>query len=76
VELSGLAEAGYALTILPDVLWREMVSAAETTLAGIAAGRLPSQTEGLTVRDLFARVGADDWDRLRDAFAEPARAAE
>lgn len=76
VDLAGLAEAGYALTILPDVLWREMVAAAETTLAGIAGGRLPSQTDGLTVRELFDRVGAADWDRLRDAYARPAEAAE
>lgn len=76
VDLAGLASAGYAVTILPDVLWREMVAVAESTLAGIAAGTLPSQTEGLTVRDLFDRVGAGDWDRLRDAYAQPARAAE
>lgn len=76
VDLAGLASAGYAVTILPDVLWREMVAVAESTLAGIAAGALPSQTEGLTVRDLFDRVGAGDWDRLRDAYAQPARAAE
>jgi len=76
VELRGLAEAGYALTILPDVLWREMVGAAEGVLAHLAAGALPDQASGLTVRELFDRVGAEDWDRLRDAFAEPARAAE
>ena len=76
VDLAGLAEAGFALTILPDVLWREMVSAAETTLTGIAGGRLPDQGSGLSVRELFDRVGAADWDRLRDAYAQPARAAE
>jgi 2-methylisocitrate lyase-like PEP mutase family enzyme len=76
VGLDGLAAAGYALTILPDVLWREMVAAAEGMLARLGEGRLPDQGSGLTVRDLFDRVGADEWDRLRDAFAEPARAAE
>ena len=76
VELDWLAAAGYALTILPDVLWREMVVAAEGTLALLAEGRLPDQRSGPTVGDLFERVGAEDWDRLRDAFAEPARAAE
>ena len=75
-DLRRLAEAGYALTILPDVLWREMVAAAEGTLARLSAGTLPDQEAGLTVRELFDRVGAGDWDRLRDAFAEPARAAE
>jgi 2-methylisocitrate lyase-like PEP mutase family enzyme len=76
VELARLARAGYRLTILPDVLWREMVAAAEGTLARLASGALPDQGAGLTVRELFDRVGAEDWDRLRDAFAEPARAAE
>lgn len=76
VELGRLAEAGYALAILPDVLWREMVAAAEGALALLTTGALPDQDAGLTVRDLFERVGAEDWDRLRDAFAAPARAAE
>lgn len=75
-DVGRLAEAGYALAILPDVLWREMVAAAEGTLARLAAGALPDQAAGLTVRDLFDRVGAGEWDRLRDSFAGPARAAE
>ena len=48
VELDWLAAAGYALTILPDVLWREMVVAAEGTLALLAEGRLPDQRSGPT----------------------------
>ena len=76
VELDQLRAAGFALTILPDLLWREMVMRAEAVLADLTSERLPSQTEGLTVGELFERVGSDEWDALRDAFAEPAQAAE
>lgn len=75
VELADLAMAGYALTILPDVLWREMVVTAERMLTEIADGQVPGQGSGLRIGDLFERVGATDWDRLRDTFSTPESAA-
>lgn len=76
VTLDSLRAHGFALTILPDVLWREMVMRAEAVLSDLSAGTLPDQRTGLTVRDLFARVGAEDWDALRGRFAETPKAAE
>ncbi len=76
VTMSGLKNHGFALTILPDVIWREMVMRAESVLDALADDRLPDQTDGLKVSELFERVGSADWDKLREAFAEPARAAE
>lgn len=72
------AEAmGFRLAILPDVLLREIVARSEAVLARLAGGRLPDRGTGLGVREIFARVGADEWDALRTAFADPAaRAAE
>ena len=76
VTMDQLRELGFALTILPDVIWREMVMRAESVLADLTGGALPSQTEGLLVSELFERVGSKEWDVLRDAFQQPARAAE
>jgi len=75
IDLATAAGMGFALTILPDVLWREIVMRCEATLAGIAAGDLPEQATGLRVRDLFERTGAGEWDALRDRFSTPARQA-
>ena len=76
VTVDGLAAAGFALTIMPDLIWREMVMRAEEVLGALKGGDLPSQTEGLKVAELFERVGSKDWDALRDAFTLPAQAAE
>lgn len=77
IDLATVAQMGFALTILPDVLWREIVMVCETTLAGLAEGRLPDQASGLRVRQLFERTGADEWDALRTRFAAaPDQAAE
>ena len=76
VTVEGLKAAGFALTIMPDLIWREMVMRAEEVLGALSHGELPSQTDGLKVGELFERVGSKDWDQLRDAFATPAQAAE
>lgn len=76
VTLDGLAERGFALTIMPDLIWREMVMRAEEVLTAAMAGELPDQTSGLKVAELFERVGSADWDALRGAFAQRAEAAE
>ena len=75
IDLATAAEMGFRLAILPDVLWREIVMVCESTLAEIAAGRLPDQSTGLTVRELFERAGAAEWDALRTRFADPSREA-
>ena len=75
IDLATAAEMGFRLAILPDVLWREIVMVCESTLAEIAAGRLPDQSTGLTVRELFERAGAGEWDALRTRFADPSREA-
>jgi 2-methylisocitrate lyase-like PEP mutase family enzyme len=75
IDLATAAEMGFALTIMPDVLWREIVMTCEATLAGIAGGRIPDQKSGLRVRELFERTGADEWDALRTRFAAPSSQA-
>jgi 2-methylisocitrate lyase-like PEP mutase family enzyme len=75
IDLATAREMGFALTILPDVLWREIVMSCERTLAGLAAGQLPDQKSGLKVRELFERTGADEWDALRTRFADSSKQA-
>ncbi len=77
IDLATASEMGFRLAILPDVLMREIVMVCERTLADIAAGRLPDQKTGLTVRELFERAGAAEWDALRTRPADPSpKAAE
>jgi len=76
VTMARIAELGFVVCILPDVIWREMMMRAEAVLADLAGGTLPDQTAGLTVKEMFDRVGAGEWDALRTAFEAPARAAE
>ena len=57
VTLDRLRNLGFAVCIMPDLLWREMVMRAEEVLTDVKAGQLPSQTEGLKVSELFERVG-------------------
>ncbi|MCH8167181.1 MAG: isocitrate lyase/phosphoenolpyruvate mutase family protein, partial [Proteobacteria bacterium] len=75
IDLATAREMGFRLAILPDVLWREIVMVCESVLGEIAAGRLPDQSTGLTVRELFERAGAAEWDALRTRFADPSREA-
>lgn len=72
------AEAmGFRLAIMPDVLMREVVARCEAVLAVLAGGHLPDRATGLGVREIFARVGAAEWDALRTAFGgSETRAAE
>ena len=76
VTVEGLKAKGFALTIMPDLIWREMVMRAEAVLEDLKGGTLPSQTEGLKVSELFERVGSAEWDGLRHAFADTPKAAE
>lgn len=76
VTVDQLRGLGFALTIMPDLIWREMVMRAEEVLTDARNGELPDQTSGLKVAELFERVGSADWDALRGAFDSTARAAE
>lgn len=76
-----LAEAdrqGYRLAILPGVLLANVVAVCDDTLAAIKAqGRHPDPMGRLTLKQLFGRFGADEWDQIRAAYdMPPSRAAE
>lgn len=67
-DLKTVADAGFAISILPDLLLREVISSCETVLQDAKQGRLPDALQGLKVRQLFERVGSKEWDDVRGRF--------
>jgi 2-methylisocitrate lyase-like PEP mutase family enzyme len=74
---------GYRVTIVPGMLFKAVIGVCDATLKEMKQkGRHPTLDTGMTVRDAFRRVGADEWDAVSDRFrvveppAKPAVAAE
>jgi len=78
LSLPEAEKLGYKLTIVPGVVTRAMLGAAERALAELMkTGRQPKPELDITPAEGFRRAGADEWDRYRTAFREPMkRAAE
>jgi len=73
------AEAmGYRLAIVPGLMFKAAMTACDAALAEMKqTGRHPIPANRITVRQAFARVGAEEWDALRTKFRDvPAKAAE
>jgi 2-methylisocitrate lyase-like PEP mutase family enzyme len=66
----GAAEAmGYKLTILPGLLLTFVIGVCEEKLVELrATARHPLPPGGMTVREMFRRVGAEEWDVRRTRF--------
>jgi 2-methylisocitrate lyase-like PEP mutase family enzyme len=63
----------YAFMILPGVLSRTVVGACDAALAELKAqGRHPKPASDITPQQGFRLSGADEWDRYRTQFREPA----
>ena len=65
---------GYKVTIVPGMLFKAVIGVCDATLKEMKAkGRHPTLDTGMTVRDAFRRVGADEWDAVSERFraAEP-----
>ena len=73
------AEAmGYKLAIVPALLLKGVVGICEQALAELkTTHRHPEPVQEMTVREMFNRFGADEWDGLRRRFqpASPTRDA-
>jgi len=78
IDLAEADRLGYRLAILPGVLLANVVAVCDDTLAAIKAqGRHPDPMGNLTLKQMFGRFGADEWDRIRAAYdMPPSRAAE
>lgn len=78
IDLAEADRHGYRLAILPGVLLANVVAVCDDTLAAIKAqGRHPDPMGKQTLKQLFGRFGADEWDKIRAAYdMPPSRAAE
>ena len=66
-DLAEAERAGYRIAILPGLLFQSAMTAFETSLDEVKLRRrLPAVT--VSLRERFRRMGADDWDALRDRF--------
>src|SRR5262249_25010303 len=58
---------GYRLAIVPGMLFKAVIGVCDATLAELRhTGRHPVPSNSMTVREAFARVGADEWDAISD----------
>ena len=74
VAFDDAAKMGYKLTIVPGMLFKAVIGVCDATLKTMKEqGRHPILDTGMTVRDAFRRVGADEWDAVSERFraAEP-----
>jgi len=78
VDFAEAERMGFKLAIVPGLLFKTVIGACDAALKELREkGRHPVPTGNMTVRDAFRRVGAEEWDRVREAYREPAsRAAE
>ena len=78
ITVGDAASFGYVLVIVPGLLLASTVIAAEMALTALKeTGRLPKAPAGApsNPRALFNRVGAEDWDGLRERLSGPTPAA-
>ena len=69
LDLREAAEMGYKLAIVPGLLIKFVVGICEQKLAELKTlHRHPEPPNEMTVREVFRRVGADEWDARRTQF--------
>jgi hypothetical protein len=72
---------GYRFAIVPGLLFKAVIGVCDAMLSELrSTERHPVLTHGMTVREAFQRVGADEWDAVSDRFGiakpSPVEAAE
>jgi 2-methylisocitrate lyase-like PEP mutase family enzyme len=71
IDLPAAQAMGYKLAIVPGLLFKAVMGACDAALASLKAQhRHPVLTPDLTVRQAFARMGADQWDSYRTQFRD------
>jgi 2-methylisocitrate lyase-like PEP mutase family enzyme len=79
LDLADAEAMGYRLAIVPGLLLKTVLGACDAALDELKrTHRHPRLAGDMTVRQVFNRFGADEWDALRTRFrdAAPAKAAE
>ena len=69
VDLRHAWQMGYRLAIVPGMLLKAVIGACDEVLAELKSCHVhPVLRSNMTVRDVFNRVGAGEWDELRTRF--------
>jgi 2-methylisocitrate lyase-like PEP mutase family enzyme len=69
VTLDDAAQMGYKLAIVPALLLASIITTCDTRLQELKTTRRhPSLAADMDVQQMFRRLGAKDWDPLRDRF--------
>ncbi len=77
LDLADAERLGFKLAILPGILFQTAMDAFDMALAEVKTRRRHPEMK-VSLKEKFRRVGAEEWDTLRDRFKTPAaeRAAE
>ena len=71
LDMNAAAALGYRLAIVPALLLKASIGACDEALAALkTTGAYPPPPGGMTVRDVFERVGAAAWDPFRTRFRQ------
>lgn len=72
IPLADAESMGFAISILPGLLLKGIISTCEQLLAEVKReGRLPAFTVGSSPASTFARFDSATWDERRTAFRDP-----
>jgi 2-methylisocitrate lyase-like PEP mutase family enzyme len=73
VGLDDAQAMGYKLAILPALLFTAVIGACDRMLEQVQLTRRhPAPISDITVQETFARLGAGEWDNLRERFSKAA----
>ncbi len=76
VDIATAAAMGYRLVILSGILFKNVIGVCDQALRDLReTGRHPTPGAGLNVREVFERVGAQEWDARRTQFRPAAKGA-
>jgi 2-methylisocitrate lyase-like PEP mutase family enzyme len=70
LDLAEAERLGFKLAILPGILFQTAMSAFDAVLAQVKAERRHPDMK-VSLREKFRRVGAEEWDALRERFKTP-----
>jgi 2-methylisocitrate lyase-like PEP mutase family enzyme len=77
LDFSAAAALGFRLAIVPALLLKASIGACDEALAALkVTGAYPPPPGGMTVRDVFNRAGAAEWEPLRTRFRQPTKAPD
>jgi 2-methylisocitrate lyase-like PEP mutase family enzyme len=77
IEIAEAERLGFKLAILPAILLIDVIGACDRALGGLRqTGRQQAPIKDMSLREMFGRFGAADWDPLRTRYRAPAKATE